>query len=76
MDLVGFGYAALVTIGSILGYKRRGKPELSFASQGLSGASVVVLGLPEDLCTNKVKVPLLRLRSRFTEGRARPGRDL
>ncbi|XP_073938041.1 transmembrane protein 14A isoform X4 [Castor canadensis] len=24
MDLVGFGYAALVTIGSILGYKRRG----------------------------------------------------
>ncbi|KAB1261516.1 Transmembrane protein 14A [Camelus dromedarius] len=24
MDLVGFGYAALVTFGSILGYKRRG----------------------------------------------------
>lgn len=26
MDLIGFGYAALVTFGSILGYKRRGKP--------------------------------------------------
>uniref|UniRef100_A0A8C9PIA2 Transmembrane protein 14A n=1 Tax=Spermophilus dauricus TaxID=99837 RepID=A0A8C9PIA2_SPEDA len=24
MDLIGFGYAALVTFGSILGYKRRG----------------------------------------------------
>ncbi|EDL14388.1 transmembrane protein 14A isoform 1 [Mus musculus] len=24
MDLIGFGYAALVTIGSVLGYKRRG----------------------------------------------------
>lgn len=24
MDLIGFGYAALLTFGSILGYKRRG----------------------------------------------------
>lgn len=30
MDLIGFGYAALVTIGSVLGYKRRGKPRHSF----------------------------------------------
>ncbi|OWK13362.1 TMEM14A [Cervus elaphus hippelaphus] len=27
MDLIGFGYAALVTFGSILGYKRRGSRE-------------------------------------------------
>ncbi|KAK7796044.1 hypothetical protein U0070_003669, partial [Myodes glareolus] len=38
MDLVGFGYAALVTIGSILGYKRRGGvPSL------IAGLSVGVL---------------------------------
>lgn len=33
MDLVGFGYAAFVTFGSIVGYKRRGKP-LSSACLG------------------------------------------
>lgn len=35
MDLIGFGYAALLTFGSILGYKRRGKPKSDFSSEGL-----------------------------------------
>nr|XP_044632794.1 transmembrane protein 14A isoform X7 [Equus asinus]XP_044632795.1 transmembrane protein 14A isoform X7 [Equus asinus] len=60
MDLVGFGYAALVTFGSILGYKRR-----EIAKKSTARSSVLSRGCGAGRMSSPQHLPTFHPRGRW-----------